>query len=142
MERCGVCSLETKLIRIGEALLRLRVSLRDTVALLDFYVNRDAPPEHRDKLPSVATWDRHKTDGHFSMEDKPIVMSQGQPVLDLDEYVDKMWTDYQQAHGGKPPTEAALMKWLELRAKVRNDVKSREEEKRLRDAISGAAPEV
>lgn len=138
MDRCTVCNLDSKPRKIGETLLKVKVPIRDVVDIVDFIIKKDTPDA---KPPARASWDRHKNDGHFQVEEKVHITMGGEPVLELDEFVDKMWSDFQSANKGKVPDENRLMKWIELRAKVRNDMKNREEEKRMREAMSGAAPE-
>jgi len=65
----------------------------------------------------------------------------GEPVLDLDDFVDEMWTVWQKANRTKIPDENRLMKWIELRTKIRGDLERRNEEKRMRAALEDAAPE-
>lgn len=137
-DRCTVCALDQKPRRLGEGLLKMGVGLRDVASFTEWW----SVTFGTDKTTKSA-WERHKNQGHFQMkeEPKPQIVMDGEPVLDLDDFVDEMWTAWQKANRGKVPDENRLMKWIELRTKIRGDLERKNEEKRMREALAGAAPE-
>ena len=135
-DKCSICNLDQKPRKIGEGLLKMHVGLREVAAFTEWWAERFGTAK-----TTKSAWERHRSDGHFSTETKPTVVMDGEPVLDLDDFVDEMWTVWQKANRTKIPDENRLMKWIELRTKIRGDLERRNEEKRMRAALEDAAPE-
>lgn len=137
--RCTVCALDARPRKIGEELLKAGISFRDVADYAEWYrVHEGGNPESNAGRTSKSAWGRHKVEGHFQFKERTVTMD-GE-VLDLDEFVDKMWSDWQRANKGKVPDELRLMRWIELRSKIRHDLQRKEEEKRMRALLEGAAP--
>lgn len=134
---CSICALDQKPRKLGEGLLKMGVALRDVASFTEWWAS-----VHGTAKTTKSAWERHRSQGHFQVEEKPQVTMDGQPVsLDLDEFVDEMWRTWQLHNKNKVPDEHRLMKWLELRAKIRNDVSRRNEEKRMMAALEEAQEE-
>ena len=137
--KCTVCALDAKPRKIGEELLKAGISFRDVAAFAEWYrVHEGGNPANNIGRTSKSAWGRHKVEGHFQFKERTVTMD-GE-VLDLDEFVDKMWADWQKANKNKTVDELRLMKWIELRSKIRHDLQRKEEEKRMRARLEGAAP--
>lgn len=134
--RCSVCDLDQTHRKIGEVLLKERVSIRDVADLVNCWAEKnDLPKTYK------SAWGRHRQNGHYSATEVKPTDDDGQP-LSVDEMVAHLWGQYQSARRrGAPPSTKEMFEILQMRAKLRADLERADEDKQQRELLMGAAPQ-
>ena len=131
--KCTACNLDTKPRKIGEALFRAGIGVRDIADFTDWWAAK-----YGVKSATKSAWSRHKVEGHFKLNEAVVVDETG-ATLDLDNLVDKLFEEWQRANKGKPINAKELREWLKLRATIRADIERREQGKEMTEMLMGAS---
>jgi hypothetical protein len=136
-----MCDLDAKPRKIGEALLREGVGVREVADFLTWWLNKELPAGEKPKVLSKSSVDRHKNGGHFALKpaDEAIDLTNVE-FTDVEGIAREMLRRY----GAKLkdptyiPSAKEAQDWAALEAKVADLEQRRRDQNELMALMAGA----
>lgn len=141
MASCGICDLDQKPRKVGEAMLREGIGVRDVAAFTNWWLST-TPALAGDKVPTVTKsgWDRHKNSGHFVLEDRK-ELAKDAKFTNVEDIALEMVRRYgsQLEDPNWLPADRDVREWAALMGKLDDLEQRRRDDAKLHALMSGAA---
>lgn len=140
---CTICDLPAKSRKVGEAMIREGLSVREATDFSNWWLEREwrEKPEG-EKAPTVtkSSWDRHKQSEHFVVEEKKDLPTDAK-FTNVEDIALEMVRRYgsQLEDPNWLPADRDVREWAALMGKLNDIEQRRRDEARLTALMAGAA---